>query len=83
MPLRKLIDSTSFAPEALETLYKAFDLAWTDIAPHYGDDPARIEFARSTLARAVLAVAEHESGDAVALKTAALEAFERMKPPGD
>jgi hypothetical protein len=79
MPLRKLIDTSSFAPEALAVIYEAFDLAWAEIAPSYGEDLARIAFARDTLARAVLAAAEREDKDAVALKTAALETFARMK----
>jgi hypothetical protein len=79
MPLRKLIDTSSFAPEALEIIYEAFDRAWEEIAPNYGDDLARIAFARDTLARAVLAAAEREISDPVVLKTAALETFARMK----
>lgn len=79
MPLRKLIDTSSFAPEALAIIYEAFDLAWADIAPSYGEDLARIAFARDTLARATLAAAEREDKDPVALKTAALETFARMK----
>jgi hypothetical protein len=79
MPLRKLIDNSSFAPEALAIIYEAFDLAWADIAPNYGEDVARIAFVRDTLARAVLAAAEREAKDATALKAAALETFARMK----
>lgn len=80
MPLRSLIDSASFAPETLEVIYKAFDLAWAEMAPQHADDPARAAFVRDMLARAVLGAAETETKDAFALKSAALEAFARMKP---
>jgi len=79
MPLRKLIENSSFAPEALAIIYEAFDLAWADISPSCGEDVARITFVRDTLARAVLAAAEREAKDPIALKTAALETFARMK----
>lgn len=68
-------DSASFPPEALAVIYAAFDMAWTEIADRYGDDPHRIAATRNTLAQAVLLAAEADATDPVQLKTAALEAF--------
>jgi len=82
MPLRTLINGTSFPPETLAVIYSAFDLGWAEISAAYGDDQAPIEFARTRLAQAVLAAAETESRDPVRLKEAALRAFSSMTPPG-
>ncbi|MGE0024269.1 MAG: hypothetical protein AB7S70_11635 [Hyphomicrobium sp.] len=82
MPLRNLINGTSFPPETLAVIYSAFDLGWAEIAAAYGEDPARTEFARTRLAQAVLAEVETESRDPVRLKDAALRAFSRMTTPG-
>ncbi len=77
MPLDRLVDGGSFAPEALQIIYKAFDLAWSDLAPRYGNDLAQIEYARSALAQAVLSAAGTDPKDAHALKTSALALFEQ------
>ncbi|MGE3229992.1 MAG: hypothetical protein AB7J30_11205 [Hyphomicrobium sp.] len=82
MPLRSLINDTSFPPETLAVIYSAFDLGWAEISAAYGDDQARAEFARTRLAQAVLAEAGTESRDPVRLKDLALRAFSRMTPPG-
>lgn len=79
MPLRKLVEGGSFAPEILAVIYAAFDLAWSDIAAEYGDDPARIEFARTRLAHAVLSAADSENEDPIRLKDAALVVLARTK----
>ncbi len=78
MPLKRLIDGRSFTPEALKVVYEAFDLAWAEIASRYGDDPARIEFARTTLAQTILSVAGSDPKDPHALKATALESFSRF-----
>lgn len=54
---------------------KAFDQAWNDIAPNFGDNPTVIEAARMRLAHAVLSVAKNESRDVNELKNAALQVF--------
>ncbi len=82
MPFRDLIDSGSFAPEALQVMYEAFDLAWREVAADYEESESRAAFARDTLARAVFMVSERAPpDDADALKTAALEVFQRMINP--
>ena len=82
MPFKHLIDSKAFAPEALQSMYGAFDLAWIELAPEYEGDERRVAFARDMLARAVLSAIEREpSEDSVALKAAALTIFQRMSNP--
>jgi hypothetical protein len=82
MPFRHLIDSKAFAPEALQSMYEAFDQAWIELAPEYAGDEQRVAFARDMLARAVLSAGERDtSEDPVALKAAALTIFQRMANP--
>ncbi|HEX2840870.1 hypothetical protein [Hyphomicrobium sp.] len=78
MPLNRLIDGGSFTPEALKVVYEAFDLAWEEIASRYGDDLARIDFARTTLAQTILSVAGSDPKDPHLLKTTALASFARF-----
>ena len=73
MKSRQLIDGASYGPETLRAVGKAFDLAWTEIAGNFGEDPSEIEAARLWLARAMLSIADEESRDVAALKQAALE----------
>lgn len=76
MPVRKLVESASFAPEALEVIYAAFDAAWEEVASRVGPDPTAIEFARSRLAQAVLGAAEAAEGsDPGRIKADAVETF--------
>lgn len=78
MPFRNLIDSGSFPPEALQVMYKAFDLAWKDISPRFDESASRTSFARDTLARAVLLASEQaDLEDAEALKSSALAIFDK------
>jgi hypothetical protein len=44
------LEGTSFDPEALKAIGRAFDEAWSDIAGNFGD-AAQIEAVRSKLAR--------------------------------
>lgn len=74
MPFRDF-DGTSFTPEMLSTLYKAFDLAWADVSPELEDDPARTAFARTTLARAIISIAESGVTDLADLHAAAVAAY--------
>lgn len=81
MPLRKLTEGSSFAPETLDVIYQAFDLAWEEIGARFGNDPTAIEFGRARLARAVLSVAKDDASDPARLKADALNAFALMYPP--
>ena len=73
MEARQRIDSTSFGPEALKALGRAFDEAWRNIAGNFGTDPAVVAAARLKLADAMLSVASSDSRDVEELKSAALE----------
>ena len=59
--------------ETRSVALKAFDAAWTEIAPHFGDVPADIERGRVHLAHAILIVARVDSRDPERLKTEALQ----------
>lgn len=82
MPLRKLIDRGSYAPEALAVIFEAFDSAWTEIAGRFEiADPSELNLARNRLAQAVLAVATANGSnvsDVSELKLQALAAFDQM-----
>lgn len=81
MPVRKLVDRASYAPETLTVIFEAFDSAWTDIAGRFEtNDPAALEFARNRLAQAVLAVAKPDASNVSELKLEALAAFDQMSP---
>jgi hypothetical protein len=75
MKARHLIDSASYGPDALKALGEAFDAAWREIAPNFGDDSRDIEVARLKLANALLSVVCEDSRDVGALKDGALQAM--------
>ena len=66
MKARKLVESASLGPQALNVAFQAFDDAWTEIAGNYGSDPLAIEAARLKLANAILSVIDDNSRDPVA-----------------
>ena len=72
--LLERLEGTSFDPEALKIVGRAFDEAWSDIAGNFGD-AAQIEIVRSKLARAILSAASDSSRDVAALKRIGLEAI--------
>jgi hypothetical protein len=65
----------SFTPDVLAAICRAFDDAWSMLAPTAGDDPREVEGARLELANAVLAVADEDSRIPSALRDAALQAL--------
>ena len=73
MNARQLIDGAWYGPEALKAIGQAFDQAWQQIAPNFGDDPIDVEKARIRLAHALLSVADNESRDVGILRQAALQ----------
>jgi ribosome biogenesis SPOUT family RNA methylase Rps3 len=73
MEARKLISGASYGPETLQLIMQAFDLAWSEIAHHFGDDNQVVEAARQRLAHAVLAVVNEDSQDIELLKKTALQ----------
>src|SRR5262249_2676245 len=72
MNARQLINGAWYGPEALKAIGQAFDQAWHQIAPNFGDDPIDIQKARIRLARALLSVADDDSRDVGVLKQAGL-----------
>ena len=73
MTARQLIDGASFGPDTLKALGQAFDEAWQEIAPNFGDEQQEIDAARLRLANAVLSIADEDSRDVEVLKRAALQ----------
>jgi hypothetical protein len=69
---RLLIDGASFGPEAVTAIGQAFDVAWSEIANNFGNDPRDIDNARYALATALLGIANEDSRDVEVLKRAAL-----------
>jgi hypothetical protein len=70
---RRLIESSSFEPETLEVLFKAFDDAWSEIEPHFAGDDVATEHARLRLAHAILIVARQDDDDPEQVKNDALQ----------
>ena len=73
MKARKLIEGATYGPETLKVIGKAFDEAWTEIAPHFSRNGLQAQSARLKLARAVLSAARDDSRDSEELKNAALQ----------
>ena len=70
---RALLESSAFGPEALKTLFKAFDEAWEAVADKHVHKPLEMEAARARLAGIILSIANDDSRDATAIKNAALK----------
>ena len=75
------ITGISYGPETLATIGQAFNMAWAQIAPTAGTDPAEIEAARLELANAVLSVASEDARDARVLRDGALAALTLASRP--
>jgi len=73
MKAQERINSASYGPEALKTMTRAFDQAWSVIGGNIGRDAS--EAARVRLANALLSVATEDSRDVDVLKRKALEAM--------
>jgi hypothetical protein len=69
------LPKSSYSPECLTTISRAFGEAWDAIAAQVGDDLGDAESARNRLAQVMLALVDEETSDAAALKEAALLAF--------
>jgi hypothetical protein len=83
MKARQLIDGAAFGPEAMKAIGEAFDEAWTDTAPKFGNFLEDVQKARERLARAMLSIANEDSRDVAVLKEAALQrmALDEGKSP--
>ena len=70
---RRLIEASTFEPETLKVVCKAFDDAWAEISHHFAGEDTATEHARTRLAHAVLIVAREDSNNADRLKNDALQ----------
>jgi hypothetical protein len=75
MQPRQIVRAVSFGPDALRVIYRAFDDAWSEIAPRIGTDPVVAEAARMSLATIVLGVANAEAITADGLRSVAVAVF--------
>ena len=86
MRARQLIDNSTYDPELIAIMRKAFDAAWSEIKVRYPDDLWTVEVARERLAHIVLAVTRRKSNDPEAIKRQTLRllglADEDDHPPG-
>jgi hypothetical protein len=72
MKALNLIRQSTYGPERLKQIYRAFDQAWEAIKPLVDDNPLAHEAARLTLANAILSVAKERPTDRPAAATAVL-----------
>ena len=75
MQPRQIVRTTSFGPDELRVIYKAYDDAWGEIAPKIGADPVSIETARMALATIVLTLATTDALAAGGLRAIAVMMF--------
>ncbi len=73
MKIHPLLRPTSFGPETLERVAKAFNEAWEQIEHRVGKDADQVDATRTILAKAVLKAASAEVDDVDAIKTGALK----------
>jgi voltage-gated potassium channel Kch len=71
MKAREPINRSSFGPDALKAIGRAFDESWVSLAGNFADD--QVERARLRLADALLSIANDDSRDVETLKKMALD----------
>ena len=73
MKTHQLISGGTFGPVAMETIGRAFDQAWAEVADHFKPrHPLAVDAAQRLVADAILANATDESRDPDALRSAGL-----------
>jgi len=77
MKARRLLESSSHAPEVLRVVFTAFDMAWEELQREHPTPPDRIAGERERLASVLLSLAPAQVPDPVALKNSALAALRR------
>jgi hypothetical protein len=77
MKARQLIAKSSFGPDELKIVFKAYDDAWAILAPTISRRADAIEAARLKLANIILGLARDRCDNAERIKTAALQSFRR------
>src|SRR5262245_37974354 len=73
MRAAKILAGSTYGPETLRTIGKAFDEAWAKIATQFSGNEDRALAARERLAHAVLSAATEGSRDAEPIKDMALQ----------
>ena len=73
MKAQNLLRTNAYGPEALQVITAAFDAAWAELAPTFGDKFEDVDRARTRLAHAVLAAADEGSREVADLKCSALQ----------
>lgn len=75
MQPRQIARVPSFEPHALKLIFKAFDDAWTEIAPKVSTDPVVVAAARSSLATIMLGLANADAITPDGLRAMAVAVF--------
>lgn len=75
MQPRQIARPTSFGPGDLRVIFRAYDEAWSEIAPKINTDPAALEWARMSLATIVLGLANADPAGSNGLRALAVAVF--------
>jgi hypothetical protein len=75
MRARQLIAASSYAPDVVGAMFKAFDAAWDQIKANVGTDALAIDRARVDLANVILALARDGERDIQKLTNDAIAAM--------
>jgi hypothetical protein len=75
MQPRQIARQTSFGPNELKVVFRAYDDAWREIAPKISTDPVALEWARMSLATIVLGLANADTVTPDGLRAMAVAVF--------
>lgn len=75
MKVRQLIAKSSFGPDELKIVFKAYDDTWAILAPTISRRADAIEAARLKLANIILGLARDRCDNAERITQAALQSF--------
>lgn len=77
MKAKRLLETSSHAPESLRVVFTAFDMAWEELQREHPTPPDQIEGQREHLATILLTLASSRIQDPAALKRSALAVIRR------
>jgi len=75
MQPRQIARPTSFGPDELKLVFRAYDDAWSEIVSKINSDPVALEWARMSLATIVLGLANAEQSGPNGLRALAVAVF--------
>lgn len=75
MQHRQIARPTSFGPDELGVIFRAYDQAWSEIGPKVSNDPLAAEWARMSLATIVLGLANADQAGSNGLRALAVAVF--------